>query len=86
MLLYWASARPSPIHQPCQSALWYTRVGGETPSPLEATQPLKTREGSARSAAFSKLRTRARKNCEHAHVELGGIETQKSVRDVRLDR
>ena len=29
---------------------------------------------------------RVRNNCEHALVELGGIETQKSVRDVRLDR
>ena len=46
----------------------------------------KTRKGSAKSAAFSKLRTRAHENCEHALVELGGIETQKSVHDVRLDR
>ncbi len=43
-------------------------------SPLEAAQSPKTREGSARSSAFSKLRTRARRNCEHALVELGGIE------------
>ena len=39
-----------------------------------ARQPPKTRNGSAKSAAVSKLRTRARKNCEHALVELGGIE------------
>jgi len=37
-------------------------------------------------SAIPKLRTRTRKNCEHALVELGGIETQKSVQDVRLDR
>ena len=85
MLLYWASARPSPIHQPCQSALWYTRVGGETPSPLEATQPLKTREGSARSAAFSKLRTRARKNCEHALVACSQFSLPRVTTGVRWD-
>ena len=51
-----------------------------------ARQPPKTRNGSAKSAAFPKLRIHARKKCEHALVELGGIETQKSVRDVRLDR
>ena len=34
----------------------------------------KRRNGSATSAAIPKLRTRARRNCEHALVELGGIE------------
>jgi len=33
-----------------------------------AGQPPKTQNGSAKSAAFSKLRTRARKNCEHVLV------------------
>jgi hypothetical protein len=46
----------------------------------------KTRKGSAKSAAFPKLRTHSHKKCEHALVELGGIETQKSVQEVRLDR
>ena len=41
---------------------------------------------SGRSAAFPKLRTHARGNCEHAFVELGGIDSQKSVQDVRLSR
>ena len=50
------------------------RVCHGDPSPLEATQPPKTRKGSAKGAAFPKLRTRARENCEHALVELGGIE------------
>ena len=34
----------------------------------------KRRNGSATSAAIPKLRTHARENCEHALVELGGIE------------
>ena len=65
---------------------WCARgVLGSAPA-VGAVQPPKIRKGSAKSAAFPKLRTRARKNCEHALVELGGIETQKLVQDVRLDR
>ena len=45
----------------------------------------KTGKGSADSAASPELRKPARKNCEHALVELGGIETQKLVRGVHLD-
>ena len=50
------------------------RASEEARHDRESTHPPKTRKGSARSAAFSKLRTRARENCEHALVELGGIE------------
>ena len=49
-------------------------VGGWLALWSEAIQPLKSGEGSAKSAAFPKLRTPARKKCEHALVELGGIE------------
>jgi len=41
---------------------------------------------SADSAASTELLTHACTNCEHALVELGGIDSQKSVRGVRLDR
>jgi len=40
-----------------------------SPRCLPSPGVLKTRKGSAKSAAFSKLRTRARKNCEHAAVQ-----------------
>lgn len=48
-----------------------------TPARTSAERP---KRHSVSCAAFRKLRTRSRKNCEHPLVELGGIETRKSVR------
>ena len=54
--------------------LVFDHLEPDASSPPVVMYSPKTREGSARSAVFSKLRTRARRNCEHALVELGGIE------------
>ena len=45
----------------------------------------KTRKGSAKSAAFSKLRTRARKNCEHALVACSQFSLPRVTTGVRWD-
>ena len=49
--------------------LVFDHLEPDASSPPVVMYSPKTREGSARSAVFSKLRTRARRNCEHALVE-----------------
>ena len=51
----------------------------------ERVQPLKTRKGSAKSAASPKLRTRVHKNCEHALVACSQFSLPLVTTGVRWD-